>query len=202
VKIRPLSIAGAWEMTPTQHGDPRGLFLEWYRMDHLAAEVGHPLRLAQANLSVSTRGVVRGIHFADVPPGQAKYVTCVRGAVLDVVVDIRVGSDTFGQWEGVRLDDTDRRAVYLGEGLGHGFCALTDDATLAYLCSETYQPQREHAIHPLDPALGIDWPAEVPQLSARDGAGPTLDEARAAGRLPDAEVCRRYVQTLRTQWGG
>jgi dTDP-4-dehydrorhamnose 3,5-epimerase len=202
MKIEPLSIAGAWEMTPTQHGDPRGLFLEWYRMDHLAAEVGHPLRLAQANLSVSARGVVRGIHFADVPPGQAKYVTCVRGAVLDVVVDVRVGSATFGQWEGVRLDDADRRAVYLSEGLGHGFCALTDDATLAYLCSDTYQPQREHAIHPLDPALGIDWPVEVPQLSERDAAGPTLDEARAAGRLPDAEVCRHYVQTLRTQWGG
>ena len=109
--IRPLSIEGAWEISPKLHGDPRGLFTEWYRFDRLAEVVGHPLRLAQANLSVSSRGVVRGIHFADVPPGQAKYVTCVRGAVLDVVVDLRVGSPTFGRWEGVRLDDTDRRAV-------------------------------------------------------------------------------------------
>jgi dTDP-4-dehydrorhamnose 3,5-epimerase len=197
VKIRPLSIDGAWEITPQQHGDPRGLFLEWYRADHLAEEVGHPLELAQANLSVSAQGVVRGIHFADVPPGQAKYLTCVRGALLDVVVDIRVGSPTFGQWDAVRLDDVDRRAVYVSEGLGHGYCALTDDATLAYLCSSTYQPAREHSVHPLDPELAIAWPAESPILSARDAAAPTLAEARAAGRLPDHAACVAYTETLR-----
>lgn len=196
MKMRPLSIAGAWEITPVQHGDPRGLFCEWYRFDHLAAEVGHPLRLAQANLSVSARGVVRGVHYADVPPGQAKYVTCVRGAVLDVVVDLRVGSPTFGQWEGVRLDDVDRRAVYLAEGLGHGFCALTDDATLTYLCSETYNPAGERALHPLDADLAIDWPADTPQLSARDAAAPTLAQARAAGVLPDHRACREYTAGL------
>ncbi|MEU8372563.1 dTDP-4-dehydrorhamnose 3,5-epimerase [Micromonospora sp. NPDC048894] len=196
MKIRPLSIEGAWEVTPQQHGDPRGLFMEWYRFDQLAEAVGHPLRLAQANLSISGRGVVRGIHFADVPPGQAKYVTCVRGAVLDVVVDLRTGSPTFGRWEGVRLDDTDRRAVYLAEGLGHGFCALSDDATLTYLCSTTYNPTGEHAVHPLDPELGIEWPAEVPQLSARDAAAPTLAQVRAAGPLPDYAACRAFVAGL------
>ncbi|MEU1754135.1 dTDP-4-dehydrorhamnose 3,5-epimerase [Micromonospora matsumotoense] len=196
MKIRPLSIEGAWEVTPQQHGDPRGLFMEWYRFDQLAEAVGHPLRLAQANLSISGRGVVRGIHFADVPPGQAKYVTCVRGAVLDVVVDLRTGSPTFGRWEGVRLDDTDRRAVYLAEGLGHGFCALSDDATLNYLCSTTYNPTGEHAVHPLDPELGIEWPAEVPQLSARDAAAPTFAQARAAGLLPDYASCRAFVAGL------
>jgi dTDP-4-dehydrorhamnose 3,5-epimerase len=199
VKIRQLSIAGAYEITPVLHGDRRGLFTEWYRFDHLAAELGHSLRLAQANLSVSSRGVVRGIHYADVPPGQAKYVTCVRGAVLDVVVDIRVGSPTYGRWEGVTLDDVDRRAVYLGEGLGHGFCALTDDATLAYLCSQTYSPQRERAIHPLDPDLAIDWPAEEPQLSARDAAAPSFAAAAADRLLPDVVACERYVESLRGQ---
>jgi dTDP-4-dehydrorhamnose 3,5-epimerase len=199
MKIRPLSIEGAWEITPVQHGDSRGLFLEWYRFDHLAAEVGHPLHLAQANMSVSAEGVVRGIHFADVPPGQGKYVTCVRGAVLDVVVDIRVGSPTFGRWEAVRLDDGDRRAVYLGEGLGHGFCALTDDATLTYLCSTTYQPARERAVHPLDADLGVDWPAAVPALSDRDAAAPSLAAARAAGLLPEYETCRAYTESLRHQ---
>jgi len=197
MKIRPLSIAGAYEVTPVLHGDPRGLFAEWYRFDLLAAEVGHPLNLAQANLSVSARGVVRGIHYADVPPGQAKYVTCPRGAVLDVVVDLRVGSPTFGNWDTVRLDDVDRRAVYLGEGLGHAFCALSDDATLTYLCSTTYNPQRERAIHPLDPELAIEWPAEQPQLSARDAAAPSLAEARAQGHLPDSQTCARYVTSLR-----
>jgi dTDP-4-dehydrorhamnose 3,5-epimerase len=196
MKIRPLSIEGAWEITPQLHGDPRGLFTEWYRFDHLAEAVGHPLDLRQANLSVSAAGVVRGVHFADVPPGQAKYVTCVRGAVLDVVVDLRVGSPTFGRWEGVRLDDTDRAAVYLSEGLGHGFCALSDDATLTYLCSATYSPTGEHGIHPLDPDLGIDWPAGTPQLSAKDEAAPTLAEALASGLLPRYQDTLAYTASL------
>jgi dTDP-4-dehydrorhamnose 3,5-epimerase len=197
VKIRQLGVAGAFEITPVQHGDPRGLFMEWFRVDHLAAELGHPFTLAQANMSVSARGVVRGIHFADVPPGQAKYVTCVRGAVLDVVVDIRVGSPTFGQWEGVRLDEVDRRAVYISEGLGHGFCALTDDATLSYLCSTTYAQEREHGIHPLDPRLGIEWPTDEPLVSAKDAAAPGLEEAAAAGLLPEYEKCLSYAESLR-----
>ena len=137
MRIRPLAVEGAFEIIPAQHSDVRGVFLEWYRFDALAAAVGHPLSLAQANMSASARDVVRGIHFADVPPGQAKYITCVSGAVFDVIVDVRAGSSTFGAWDSVVLDDVDRRAVYLAEGLGHGFCALTDGATMAYLCSDT-----------------------------------------------------------------
>ncbi|WP_433045601.1 dTDP-4-dehydrorhamnose 3,5-epimerase family protein [Dactylosporangium sp. CS-033363] len=199
MKIRQLSIGGAWEITPVQHGDPRGLFTEVFRVDHLAAEIGHPLQVRQTNLSVSARGVVRGVHFADVPPGQAKYITCVRGAVLDVVVDLRVGSPTFGRWEGVQLDDVDRRAVYLSEGLGHGFCSLTDDATLTYMVSETYNPTGEHAVHPLDPELAIAWPADEPLLSARDAAAPSLARTREAGGLPDYATCQRYTESLRSQ---
>jgi dTDP-4-dehydrorhamnose 3,5-epimerase len=197
MKIRPLSIEGAWEITPKLHGDPRGLFTEWYRFDHLTEAVGHPLDLRQANLSVSAAGVVRGVHFADVPPGQAKYVTCVRGAVLDVVVDLRVGSPTFGRWEGVRLDETERAAVYLSEGLGHGFCALTDDATLTYLCSASYSPTGEHGVHPLDPDLGIDWPTGAPLLSAKDETAPTLSEALASGLLPRYDEAVAYTESLR-----
>ncbi|KQV18490.1 MULTISPECIES: dTDP-4-dehydrorhamnose 3,5-epimerase [unclassified Kitasatospora] len=197
MKFRELSIGGAYEVTPQLHGDPRGLFMEWYRFDRLAEVVGHPLRLAQGNLSVSARGVVRGVHFADVPPGQAKYVSCVRGAVLDIIVDLRVGSPTFGQWEGVRLDEVDRRSVYIPEGLGHGFCALSDDATLSYVCSETYNPTGEHSVHPLDPDLGIEWPADSPQLSARDAAAPSLAEALASGLLPDYQACQAFTESLR-----
>ncbi|MET8697637.1 dTDP-4-dehydrorhamnose 3,5-epimerase family protein [Kitasatospora sp. NPDC004723] len=199
MKFRELSIEGAWEITPQQHGDPRGLFMEWYRFDRLSEVVGHPLRMAQGNLSVSAKDVVRGIHFADVAPGQAKYVSCVRGAVLDVIVDLRVGSPTFGRWEFVRLDDVDRRSVYISEGLGHGFCALSDDATLSYVCSETYNPTGEHAVHPLDPDLAIEWPAGTPQLSARDAAAPTLAEAVETGLLPDYEECLRYRRSLSGQ---
>jgi dTDP-4-dehydrorhamnose 3,5-epimerase len=197
VKIRPLTIEGAYEVTPVVHGDSRGAFLEWYRFDALAAAVGHPLDLAQANLSTSARDVVRGVHFADVPPGQAKYVTCVTGSVLDVVVDIRVGSPTFGAWEGVLLDDEERRAVYLAEGLGHAFCALTEGATVAYLCSSTYRPGHEHGIDPLDPELGITWPTRTPLLSTKDADAPSLAEARAGGLLPSYETCATFPAGMR-----
>jgi dTDP-4-dehydrorhamnose 3,5-epimerase len=195
MKIRPLTIEGAFEVTPVLHGDSRGTFLEFYRFDALAEAVGHPLDLAQANISTSARDVVRGIHFADVPPGQAKYLTCVSGAVLDVIVDIRVGSPTFGSWEAVPLDDQERRAVYLSEGLGHGFCALTEGATVAYLCSATYRPGHEHGIDPLDPQLGIAWPAAAPLLSAKDAVAPSLAQALTTGLLPRYDECVAYRQT-------
>jgi dTDP-4-dehydrorhamnose 3,5-epimerase len=189
--VEPLSIEGAWVHTPVVHRDDRGSFQEWFRGAEFAAALGHQLELAQANMSVSRRGVVRGIHYADVPPGQAKYVTCARGAALDVIVDIRVGSPTFGQWEAVRLDEEDRRAVYLSEGLGHAFCALTDDTTVAYLCSTPYMADREHGVDPLDPDIGIAWPAEVePILSAKDAEAPGLLAAREAGLLPSYADCQ------------
>jgi dTDP-4-dehydrorhamnose 3,5-epimerase len=199
VKVRELAIAGAWEFTLVQRGDDRGLFLEWLREDTLTATIGHPLRLAQANHSISRRGTVRAVHYADVPPGQAKYVYCPRGAILDVVVDIRVGSPTFGQHDTVLLDEVDRRAVYVAEGLGHGFVALTDDSALTYLCSEPYNPDREHTVNALDPALALPWPTDVELLlSPRDRAAPTLAEARDAGALPSYDDCQRYYRQLRS----
>jgi dTDP-4-dehydrorhamnose 3,5-epimerase len=199
MKVRALSIPGAWEFTPVQHEDDRGVFLEWYQGREVVAAVGHQLTLAQANHSISRAGTLRGIHFADVPPSQAKYVYCPRGALLDVVVDIRVGSPTFGRCEGVRLDEVDRRALYISEGLGHAFLALTDDATLTYLCSTGYEPSREHTISPLDPDLTLPWPGDVrPILSTRDAAAPTLAQARAAGMLPDYQRCLAYYEELRT----
>jgi dTDP-4-dehydrorhamnose 3,5-epimerase len=196
VRVRPLAIAGAFEVTPRPYADPRGRFVEFYRFDALREAVGHSLTLAQGNLSVSVRGAVRGVHFTDVPPGQAKYVQCVRGAVLDVVVDVRVGSPTFGRWVAVRLDDADHRAVYIAEGLGHAACALTDGATLAYLCSSVYAPARDCVVHPLDPGLGIDWPVASPLLSTKDAAAPTLAESREAGLLPDHAACVELYAAL------
>jgi dTDP-4-dehydrorhamnose 3,5-epimerase len=184
MKWRKLAIDGAVEFTPAVFPDSRGMFVAPFQQDALVEAIGHPMRLAQTNHSVSGAGVIRGVHFADVPPSQAKYVYCPRGAVLDVVVDLRVGSPTFGQWESVRLDDEQRCAVYLAEGLGHGFCALSERATVTYLCSSTYRPGHEHGIHPLDPELGIEWPAATPLLSTKDAAAPSLAEAGAAGLLP------------------
>ncbi|MFM9614890.1 dTDP-4-dehydrorhamnose 3,5-epimerase [Streptomyces sp. V2] len=197
MKVSPLSIEGAWEFVPRQFGDARGMFMELYKAERLEEAVGHALDLRQANLSVSAAGVVRGIHFADVPPSQAKYVTCVKGAVLDVIVDIRVGSPTFGTWEAVRLDDETRNAVYLSEGLGHGFCALTEGATVTYLCSEGYAPQRERGLHPLDAEIGIEWPVSgEPELSEKDAQAPTLAEALEQGILPRYEDCVAYRRSL------
>ncbi|QTE30249.1 dTDP-4-dehydrorhamnose 3,5-epimerase family protein [Pengzhenrongella sicca] len=201
--FRKLSVPGAWEVTPKQHGDPRGVFLEVFQGDPLRAAIGHRFDLQQANCSVSAAGVLRGIHFADVPPGQAKYVTCAKGAVLDVVVDIRVGSPTFGQWDSVLLDDVDRRAIYLSEGLGHAFMSLEDDSTVLYLCSTGYSPGREHGIHPLDAEVAIAWPTTArdgspmaPQLSAKDLAAPTLAEAVAQDLLPHYDAVQTYLGTL------
>ncbi len=153
MQVEPLAIEGLWEITPVLRPDDRGVFLEAFKADVLSKAIGHPFTLKQMNVSVSSAGTVRGIHFADVPVGQAKYVQCFSGAILDVVVDIRVGSPTFGQWDAVELNSTSRKALYISEGLGHAFCALTDDATVGYLCSEPYSPTREHGIHPLDSTL-------------------------------------------------
>jgi dTDP-4-dehydrorhamnose 3,5-epimerase len=197
VEIRELAVRDAWEITPRQHGDDRGVFLEWFTDESFRRTTGHAFTVAQANCSVSHRGVLRGIHWSDVPPGQAKYVTCTRGAVLDVAVDLRVGSPTFGAWDAVRLDTVDRRAIYLGEGLGHAFLSLEDDSTVSYLCSTPYSPGREHEINPLDPAIGIVWPSDVPPLlSAKDAAAPTLDEARHRGLLPTWDETRAHIGSL------
>ena len=200
---RELSIKGAWEITPRQFGDDRGIFLETFKDAPFASATGHDFGLKQANCSVSAAGVVRGIHFADVPPSQAKYVMCAYGAVLDVVVDLRVGSPTFGQWDSVLLDDIDRRAIYLSEGLGHAFMSLQDGSTVMYFCSEAYNPSGEHGIHPLDPTVGIEWPATArdgsalsPLLSAKDEVAPTLAEARDAGQLPTADAVAEFVAHL------
>lgn len=193
---RELKIPGAWEITPALHADGRGLFFEWFTDPAFTAMTGHHFDLAQANCSVSAAGVLRGVHFSELPPSQAKYVTCVRGAVFDVVVDIRVGSPTFGQWDAVLLDDRERRSAYLSEGLGHAFLALEDDSTVMYLCSAGYAPQREHTI--LATSLGIDWPEDHPlNLSERDAAAPTLDEVQAAGLLPSWADTQAFVEGLR-----
>ena len=196
--IRELKVPDAYEFTPRQHRDDRGVFLELFTTGSFADAIGHPLQLAQSNCSVSSRGTLRGIHFAQLPPGQAKYVTCVAGAGLDVIVDIRVGSPAFGEWDAVVLDETDRRAVYVAEGLGHAFLAMSDNATLLYLCSDVHRPTREHGLHPLDPAIGVDWPRDVrPLLSPKDAGAPTLAEAQTEGLLPSYDETQAYYASLR-----
>lgn len=158
------------------------------------------MTVAQTNHSVSRQGTVRGIHFADTPPGQAKYVYCPQGSLLDVIVDLRLGSPTFGQWDAVQLDDTEFRSIYLAEGLGHAFTALEDNTVMVYLCSTSYNPAAEHGITPLDPALELPWPSGLePILSDKDRAAPTLAEAQHAGLLPRYEDCLAHYERMRAQ---
>ncbi|WP_344232986.1 dTDP-4-dehydrorhamnose 3,5-epimerase [Kribbella hippodromi] len=189
--MEPLAISGAWKLRPRQFDDDRGTFVVPFRQDLLTAAAGHPLAVSQLNCAVSAAGVIRGIHFVDTPPGQAKYVVCVAGAVLDVVVDVRVGSPTFGRWDSAILDDVDRSAVYLSEGLGHAVMSLTEQSTIAYLTSTPYQPHFERTVTPLDKEIGIDWPAgrsdgtELSiRLSDRDAEAPSLATACRQGILP------------------
>lgn len=203
MQVTPLTIPGSWVFEPMQHADDRGVFVEWLRRDSFEQHAGHAFDLHQANWSTSKTGAIRGVHFAEIPPGQAKYLVCVRGAVLDVVVDVRVGSPTYGRWDSVQLDDQNRKAIYIAEGLGHGFMALTDDTSVVYLCSAPYAPGREHGINPLDPALGIDWPTTdlhghplTSLLSPKDAALPTLAQVAEQGKLPLFEQATAFYEEL------
>ena len=197
VEARELSITGAWLFSPVLRPDDRGLFLESFKGATFTESLGFEFSLQQMNISVSRKGTVRGIHFADVPPGQSKYVQCFAGRILDVVVDIRVGSPTFGQWDAVELDTQSRAGLFLSEGLGHGFCALSDEVTVGYLCSEPYAPTREHGINPVDPALGLPWPQDLDVvLSPKDAAAPSLAEALSGGLLPTFDACQDWYASL------
>jgi epimerase EvaD len=200
MRVRELAVRDVFEFTPRAFPDARGVFVAPYQEEPFTKAVGHPLRLAQSNHSRSRAGTLRGLHFADVPPGQAKYVYCPRGSVLDLIVDIRVGSPTFGAWAAAHLDSESFRAVYLPEGVGHAFLALEDDTVVSYLCSTPYNPAAEHGINPLDPALGLPWPADLePLLSDKDAAAPSLAEARAAGLLPTYAECVAWYDRLRAE---
>ena len=199
MQIRELKIPDSYEIVPRQFGDDRGVFLEWYKAEALEQATGRSISLAQSNTSVSKRGTVRGIHFADIPPSQAKYVTATHGAVIDFVIDIRVGSPTFGEWDSVILDDTDRKAIFLSEGLGHCFVALTENATVSYLVTDVYRPEREHGINPLDEQIALAFPAEAGELllSPKDTDAPSLAEAEAAGILPTWDAARAFYDGLK-----
>jgi len=186
VEITPLSISGAFAIRNTIHGDERGEFVEWFRADHIKNQTGLDFSPIQANLSVSQKGTLRGIHFADVPPGQAKYVMCPTGAIRDYVVDIRVGSPTFGSWEALTLTAKDRNAILLDVGLGHAFVALEEGTTVTYLVTDHYKPQAERAINPQDFDLGLEFPFKGQGLlvSAKDRDAPSLQDALSSDMLP------------------
>jgi dTDP-4-dehydrorhamnose 3,5-epimerase len=166
-------LEGALVIEPVVHGDARGFFQETYRRNAFA-EFGIEDDFVQHNHSRSRQGIVRGMHFQ---PGMAKLVRCVRGAILDVLVDIRPESEGFGRWQGFELNDENHRQVYCPDGFAHGFCVLSDIADVVYGCSDYYDPDREGGFAYDDPDVGIEWPAGISlQASARDAAAPRLRE--------------------------
>ena len=190
MQVRELAVAGAFEFTPEIHTDQRGLFVAPYQEEAFVAAVGHSFSVAQLNYSRSARMVIRGAHFTRTPPGQSKYVYCASGHALDVMLDTRVGSPTFGQWDSVELGNGSFRALYFPLGIAHSFVALQDGTVMAYMVGSRYVAEQELAIYPLDEALGLPWPKDItPILSPRDRAAPTLAKALAAGLLPRYENC-------------
>ena len=167
-------------LTPAKHGDERGFFMETYRADAWAAQ-GVATEFVQDNHSRSRRGTVRGMHF-QLSPGQGKLVRVARGRVLDVVVDIRRASPTFGQWEAFELDDEGARQLWIPVGFAHGFCVLSDVADFVYKCTSYYDPATESGFSFADPDVGIEWPEGELTYSERDRGAPRL--AEIADSLP------------------
>ena len=171
----PTKLSGPVSLAPTVRRDERGFFLESYRRAALA-ELGVEEQFVQDNHSRSRQGVVRGMHFQ---PGQTKLVRCVRGAIFDVIVDIRPGSPQFGEWEGIRLDDSEHHQLYVPDGFAHGFCVLSELADVTYKVSTYYDAAAERGFSYADPDVAIDWPdAERLIGSERDRAAPTLAQCR------------------------
>lgn len=191
MQITELEIPDSYLVETNLFGDDRGLFLESFRYDKLQEITGRTFGIRQVNTSVSQAGVLRGIHFASVPQGQAKYVTVHSGSIIDYIVDVRIGSATFGKWTSVTLDSAERNAVFLSEGLGHAFLSLEDNTVVSYLVSDTYKPASEFGIHPLDPDVGLDLPAifSYPILSEKDESAPSFQIQSDQGILPTIAAC-------------
>ena len=188
MSFTPLKIEGSWVFTPKKFPDERGSFHEVFKLPLLTETLGFGFEVKQVNQSVSKAGVIRGIHWADVPPGQAKYVFCSRGSIWDVVIDIRVGSPTFGQFDGEVISAENSKCVLIREGLGHVFLSLEEDTVVNYLCSEPFSPTTEHGINPLDTDLAIPFGSMISganfEVSPKDEEAPSLQQAQAANLLP------------------
>jgi dTDP-4-dehydrorhamnose 3,5-epimerase len=186
MEIEPLAIDGAWICRSKVHSDKRGEFQEWFKKDEIHSNTGFDFSVLQANLSHSRFGSVRGIHYSLATKGQAKWVTCMAGAIQDVILDIRSSSPTFGKHISVNLEAGSGKAILIEPKLGHGFISLEDNTLVAYLVSSPYSPSEEFEINPMDPELGIDWGLSTEQLvvSEKDRAAPSLMQRKSQGNIP------------------
>ena len=184
MKFEKLAIEGAWLARSAFHRDERGSFREWFKAEEIRDATSREFAVSQSNISISQKGVLRGIHYSLALQGQAKWVTCVTGTIWDVIVDIRPSSPTFKKWIGVELSGKSGDEIFISEGLGHGFISLEDNSCVAYLLTTPYSPTEEFEIDPLDPELAIAWPLPERWMSSKDSAAPTLAIRLAEGNLP------------------
>ena len=196
MKTTPLSIDGSWKIDFQRFDDNRGYFYESFKEEDFKTHIGRNFKIKQTNTSSSSKGSVRGIHFAMVPPSQAKLVQCQRGSIRDFVIDIRVGSPTFGKFEVVELGESSASAVFIEEGLAHAFVALENHTVVTYYVSEKYNPEREKGINPFDKTLNVKWPDFELILSEKDKQAISLDESKAQGLLPNYDECKKFIKSV------
>ena len=184
MKVHAGKIPGVRIVEPSVHGDERGFFMESYSRDRYA-EAGIPGEFVQDNVSLSAKGILRGLHLQH-PNAQGKLCFVLEGEVFDVAVDVRVGSPTFGQWEGVTLSSENKRQLYVPPGFAHGFCVLSERAMFSYKCSDFYAARSEIGVAWDDPEIGIQWPIQSPRLSDKDQQNRRLQDI-PADTLPHYE---------------
>jgi len=196
MKAKPLSISGSWLIEFKKFEDNRGYFYESFKEEEFKILIGRNLKIQQTNTSCSSKGSVRGIHYALVPPSQAKLVQCQRGSIKDYVIDIRIDSPTFGNHEIIDLNEKSAKAVFIEEGLSHAFVALENDTVVTYYVSEKYNPDREKGINPFDETLNINWPKIDLILSDKDKNAISLLEAKSQNLLPTYKECKEFIKSL------
>jgi dTDP-4-dehydrorhamnose 3,5-epimerase len=196
MKTTPLKISGSWIIEFQKFEDNRGYFYESFKEEDFQKQIGRQLSIKQTNTSSSSKGSVRGIHYALVPPSQAKLIQCQRGSIIDYVIDIRVGSPTFGEFEKIELSENSPTAIFIEEGLAHAFVALENNTFVTYYVSEKFNSEREKGINPFDKTLNVKWPDLDLILSEKDKSAISLDEAKNQGLLPSLDECKAFIKSL------
>lgn len=183
--FRESEINGAWIIDPVRHKDERGWFQELFKFSSVSKATGLEFSPVQVNVSHSLQGVVRGVHYSIAPNGQAKYVSVMDGEIDDYIIDVRVGSPTFGMWERVRLTAELGNSVLLSSNLAHAFQVVSLQATVCYAVTAEFNPDAEKAISPFCPTIGVEWSNSFPPvLSEKDSSAPNLDEQLRLNQLP------------------
>ena len=196
MKTSALKISGSWIIEFQKFEDNRGYFYESFKEEDFQKQIGRQLSIKQTNTSSSSKGSVRGIHYALVPPSQAKLVQCQRGSIKDYVIDIRVGSPTFGEFEEIKLGENSPTAIFIEEGLAHAFVALENNTIVTYYVSEKFNPEREKGINPFDKTLNVKWPDLELILSEKDKEAISLEDAKTQGLLPSFDGCKAFIKSL------